>query len=292
MSVEVVKIREFAGHSQAIYALCYEQSAKRIFSGAGDGMIVCWQMDETDGRLVIRHHQAVYTLANDDRYLYSGTRGGLFSVFFLEDFSLKKHLQISDTPIFEILPIDEGALLVAGDGCLYQVDKEFNLKRKIQLSEKSLRTIIKTPNGYAIGASDGKVYFINNDFELVRDLQAFNSSVFALCYDGSSDLLICGGRDAVLRWYKVDECVREVKAHLLHIHRLAMSEDGRWIMSSSMDKTLKLWETKSGELLKVISAEKYGAHTSSVNKILWIDKNTIISCSDDRTLKCFEIQEK
>lgn len=255
-------------------------------------MIVCWQMDEADGRLVIRHHQAVYTLAIDERYLYSGTRGGLFSVFFLDDFSLKKHLQICDMPIFEVLPIDGGAVLVAGDGCLYHVDAEFNLKHKIQLSDKSLRTIVRTPTGYAIGASDGKVYFLNFNFEFASTIQAFGSSVFALCYDPFSDRLICGGRDAVLRWYKEGECEREVKAHLLHIHRLAMSEDGRWVMSSSMDKTIKLWETRSGELLKVISAEKYGAHTSSVNKILWIDKNTIISCSDDRTLKCFEIQEK
>ncbi len=255
-------------------------------------MIVCWHLNEPDGHLVIRHHQAVYTLANDDQYLYSGTRSGLFSVFFLDDFSLKKHLQLCEGPIFEVLPLANGALIAGGDGCLYLVDSAFDVKRKMQLSSKSLRTIIAMTNGYAVGASDGKVYLLNHALELEGVIEAFVNSVFALSYDAVGDQLICGGRDAVLKWYKGKECIREVKAHLLHIHRLAMSEDGRWVMSSGMDKMIKLWETRTGELLKVISAEKYGAHTSSVNKILWIDKNTIISCSDDRTLKCFEIQEK
>jgi WD40 repeat protein len=292
MSLEVVKIREFIGHSQAIYALCYEHSTQRIFSGAGDGMIVCWAMDHTDGRLVIQHHQAVYTLANDTKYLYSGTRSGLLSLFFLEDYALKKHLQLCEAPIFEILPIQDGFVVAAGDGCLYYLDADAQLIKKIQLSNKPIRTIIGVNNTFYAGASDGNIYRLDSMLNVIDLIAAQNNSVFSLAYSKDSEQLICGGRDAVLKWFDVGKCVREVKAHLLHIHRLALHEDGCWMASSSMDKTIKLWETSTGKLLKVISAEKYGAHTSSVNKILWIDKNTIISCSDDRTLKCFEIQEK
>ena len=68
--------------------------------------------------------------------------------------------------------------------------------------------------------------------------------------------MICGGRDAVLKWFKGHACMREVKAHLLHVHRLQMREGGKYLLSSSMDKTIKLWEAGSGDLLKVINAEK------------------------------------
>ena len=254
-------------------------------------MIVCWQMDQTDGRLVIKHHQAVYSLASDRQYLYSGTRSGLLSLFFLEDYALKKHMQLCEAPIFEILPLFDGFIVAAGDGCLYALDAEARLVKKIQLSNKPIRTIIALNDTYYAGASDGNIYCLDADLVLTNTIAAHDNSVFALAYSKDSNQLICGGRDAVLKWFDASKCVREVKAHLLHIHRLALHEDGLWMVSSSMDKTIKLWETSSGELLKVISAEKYGAHTSSVNKILWIDKN-IISCSDDRTLKCFEIQEK
>lgn len=272
--------------------MCYDVASKMVYSGAGDGMIVCWKMDEQDGQLVIRHHQAVYTLAVDTTCLYSGTRSGLFSAFYLSDYSLKKHLQLSEAPLFEILPFEGGIAVVAGDGCLYVLDQHGVLIHKLQLSNKPLRTIIALPDGYAAGASDGRIYRLNHHFELTGMWQAQTGSVFALCYNKVQDELICGGRDAVLKWFSGQQCVREVKAHLLHVHRLQMRGDGKYLLSSSMDKTIKLWEAGSGNLLKVIDAEKNGAHTSSVNKILWIDKNTIISCSDDRTLKCFEIQEK
>lgn len=272
--------------------MCYDVTSKNIYSGAGDGMIVCWKMDEQDGQLVIRHHQAVYTLALDNTCLYSGTRSGLLSAFYLSDYSLKKHLQLSEAPLFEILTLNDGVAVVAGDGCLYVLDQDCTLTHKVQLSDKPLRTIITVPEGFAIGASDGRIYVLNHQFELIDMWQAQSGSVFTMCYDKQHETLICGGRDAVLKWFNGHACMREVKAHLLHVHRLQMREDGKYLLSSSMDKTIKLWEAGSGDLLKVINAEKNGAHTSSVNKILWIDKNTIISCSDDRTLKCFEIQEK
>ena len=272
--------------------MCYDAGTKSIYSGAGDGMIVCWKMEEPDGQLVIRHHQAVYSLSVDANCLYSGTRSGLLSAFYLSDYSLKKHLQLSEAPLFEILPFVGGIAVVAGDGCLYVLNQQCTLSHKVQLSDKPLRTIIAVSEGYAVGASDGRIYLLNHQFEQTDMWQAQTGSVFTLCDDKQHETLICGGRDGVLKWYKGHDCVREVKAHLLHVHRMQMREDGKYLLSSSMDKTIKLWDAGSGDLLKVIDAEKNGAHTSSVNKILWIDKNTIISCSDDRTLKCFEIQEK
>lgn len=92
--------------------------------------------------------------------------------------------------------------------------------------------------------------------------------------------------------YSGKDTLGEVPAHLLHIHDLQLNADATRLLSASMDKTIKLWNTDTGELLKVIDFEKHGGHRSSVNKILWFHKNTIISCSDDRTLMCFEIQEK
>ncbi len=292
MFVEVVKIRDFVGHTQAVYALSYDPQTQSIYSGAGDGMIVQWQLSEPDGKLVIRHNQAVYTLFCDQQYLISGTRSGIVSAFFLEDYSLKKHLQLCDAPIFEIVKYQSTYLIVAGDGNLYELDHDFNILRVLSLSDKPLRTIEIKDNEAIIGASDACLYFVDL---LTFEYQKFavqNSSVFAVATLNNGEM-VCGGRDATLTWIKNKEIVRTIKAHLLHIHRIKVNPyQVERMASSSMDKTIKYWNSTSGELLKVVDAEKFQGHTSSVNKILWIDKNTLISCSDDRTLKCFVIQEK
>lgn len=56
-----------------------------------------------------------------------------------------------------------------------------------------------------------------------------------------------------------------------------------------MDKTIKLWEAENMDLLKVIDYQKNESHQSSVNKILWIDRKRFISCSDDKKIILFEI---
>lgn len=299
MSLEVVKIREFKGHSQAVYALCLEPNGNRIFSGAGDGMIVVWNRVDDDGKLVIRHNSAVYALYCDESYLFSGTRSGLFSVFGLDGYGLIRHLQLGDAPIFEIIRIGLDVLVLSGDGCLYVLDGNFELKSKLNVSSKSLRCIRYLNDSIAIGASDGGIYILNRELQPQSTIHSHSSSVFALAYEVHSGNLLSGGRDAIIRIHKNTDLLKEIPAHLLHIHRLEFSPEYKMLASSSMDKTIKIWGLNPADdggmeyrLMKVIDAERYGGHTSSVNKILWIDKNTIISCSDDRTLKCFEILEK
>ncbi|MBL7838020.1 MAG: hypothetical protein JNM67_10920, partial [Bacteroidetes bacterium] len=116
-------------------------------------------------------------------------------------------------------------------------------------------------------------------------------TVFSLAINPRSKSLFSGGKDACIKMFENGGEVQSVPAHLLHVHRLCINYEREWMLSSSMDKTVKVWEIKGLRLIKVIDFERNGGHTSSVNKILWIDKNTIISCSDDRTLKCFEIKE-
>jgi WD40 repeat protein len=100
---------------------------------------------------------------------------------------------------------------------------------------------------------------------------------------------VTGGRGATLHFLNNSNSEIQIKAHLLHIHSLSLHPEQNLLLSSSMDKTIKLWDFENKTLLKVIDKEKYNGHTSSVNKILWFDRNRFISCSDDRTIKCFEI---
>jgi WD40 repeat protein len=57
-----------------------------------------------------------------------------------------------------------------------------------------------------------------------------------------------------------------------------------------MDKTIKVWETESMTLLKVIDRSRHAGHTNSVNKVLWTNyENLLISCGDDKNIIVWDL---
>lgn len=254
-------------------------------------MIVRWTMDEADGTLLARADSAVYALYSDETCLLAGSQKGVLSVFNAGR-QLQMALKISAAPVFEVAACKNNFIVLCGDGSLTLLNRRFDVVKRLKLSEKSLRCITETGNGYAVGASDGVVYWLDSDFQPAGSMAIHSESVFALAWDAQREMLISGGRDALLHFSRAGSEFNTVAAHMLHIHSLALHPQGGILISGSMDKSMRVWKTESGELLKVIDFEKFQAHRSSVNKILWFDKNTIISCSDDRTLMCFEIHDE
>jgi WD repeat-containing protein 61 len=292
MLVQVVKIREFSGHSQAVYSLCMDTADGCFYSAGADGMLVRWKLDETDGLLVARHTSAVYSLCFRHGRVISGTHGGLLSVFDAKKFELIKHLQLSQSPIFDIIDFNGKIMVATGEGKLIELDDDFSIRRQIQLSTKSLRKLELMDGALAVAGSEGVIWILDIHLDIVAELKDQAMSVFGLAYWKSGKSLISGGREATLKIYHGQSLHQTINAHLLHIHDIRINPAQTMYLTCSMDKTVKLWKLSDNTLLKVIDHQKYGGHLSSVNKILWFDKNKFISCSDDRTLKCFEIQEK
>lgn len=291
MRFEAVKIRDFEGHTQAIYGLAHDQNSGSIYSGSADGMLVKWEMNHQDGELLLKNAASIYCICVHGEMILTGSRDGTISVVEIQSKKLIKRLKVSDFPIYTIVSFANDWLIGDGSGKLSVMDGDFNLKFIFPLSEKSLRQIIHKNSKIYAAASDGSVYGLGLDLKVESMLFDHESSVFTVESDATGNVF-SGGRGATILVHKNNLLVNKIQAHLLHIHQLTLSPDASLLASCSMDKTIKIWERESMQLLKVIDAERQGGHRSSVNKILWIDKNTIISCSDDRTLKCFEIKER
>ena len=287
----MVKIREFIGHTQAVYAMCLKQDCHGFFSAGADTLLVEWNLNQDDGIMRAKLDSACYALCQQNGYLLAGSQKGNLSVF-NHQFNLFKFLKVSDFPIFDILCNNDRFLIASGDGVLRVFNMEFELVQTIQISHKSLRQIIAYGQGFACASSDGKITILNANFEIDDVFLAHEGTVFSLAYDSKTDKLISGGKDACINFYSNLTQKESLNAHLLHVHTLAVNKEDSRLLSGSMDKEIKLWDVTENKLLKVVNLSKHKAHRSSVNKILWFDKNNFISCSDDRTLMCFEIQDQ
>jgi WD40 repeat protein len=58
-----------------------------------------------------------------------------------------------------------------------------------------------------------------------------------------------------------------------------------------MDKSIKVWDGHTYQLLKVIDKGRHAGHGTSINKVIWSHfRQQIIAISDDRTVSIWELE--
>jgi WD repeat-containing protein 61 len=292
MEFEVVKIRDFVGHTQAVYGFDFLSDKQSVLSVSGDGLLVEWQLNENDGIVLMKHQKALYSVKAYNSFYFVGSQDGFLFVYDANDSKIIHSFQFNAGAIFDILLFNNQYFIATENGSVYVLDANFNAINSQKVAQKAIRQLVIVENCIAAASSDASCYFLDMELNVLSQSKFHNSSVFSLAYNANEMILYSAGRDAQIALERQNLLVNKIKAHLLHIHGLSINQELELLLSCSMDKSIKVWDLKTMNLLKVIHKDKGLGHDSSVNKILWIDKNTFISCSDDRTLKCFEIKEK
>ena len=262
-----------------------------FLSAGGGGMLVKWNIHEQDGRLISRLPEPIFALAyhKEKDGVALGTRGGSIYEINVGDTRLLRQWKAHEEAIFD-LHYENDYLFSAGhDGHLKKWGGEIaEPLLNLHLSDKSIRCLHEDHGSLWIGGSDGHIWRLKDGDEHITEfLKVSDNSVFAIAR--IDDQLVTTGRDAHLHVWKEMEKSNEIAAHWYTVHALSLSPDARYLASGSMDKSIKLWDAKSFDLLKVIDRERYGAHTSSVNKIVWISETEFLSCSDDRCIYLWKI---
>jgi hypothetical protein len=80
--------------------------------------------------------------------------------------------------------------------------------------------------------------------------------------------------------------LRSLEGHTDWVRAVAVSPDGRFIVSGSDDRTVKVWELESGRLLRSLEGHTDGVRAVAVSP----DGRFIVSGSSDRTVKVWELE--
>jgi WD40 repeat protein len=298
-SVGVQKLHTLTGHRDCVYTLAGGPQPHVVFSGSGDGMVVQWDLnDPAQGVLIAKLPHSVYAL-HHHRQSDTLIAGHNFEGIHLLDWKNKKEagsLQLGKAAIFDILAIDDRAVVASGDGSLTVVDlKGLRVLAKNSYSEKSARCIAWHPETkqIAVGYSDNFIRVMDEDLSLIREWQGHDNSVFAIQFTPDGKYLMTGSRDARLKLWDATSSFSqavEVVAHMYAINDIEFSPDGKHFVTCSMDKSIKVWNLEEMKLLKVIDRSRHAGHGTSVNKLLWTTHgDQLVSASDDRTISVWHI---
>ncbi len=299
--VEVNKLHSLKGHSDCIYTLEPGALPEQFFSGAGDGMVVLWNMKSPEnGKLIARLPNSVYAMHfhRPSELLVVGHNYEGIHVIDMQNNKEAASLKITDAAIFDIKSYGNTLFVADAKGAVHVLDlANLKLLTKIKCSEKSARTIAinTTLNEIAIGYSDNFIrIFTLDDLQIKHEIPAHNNSVFSLVYTPDWQYLLSTSRDAKIKLWDAAggyTLLNEVVAHMFAINHLHFSADGKHFVTCSMDKSIKVWDAAAMKLLKVIDRARHAGHGTSVNKLYWSAYNNYLaSASDDRNISLWDIQ--
>ncbi len=297
--MEVTKLKEFTGHTAAIYSLSPSTKSGHFISCGSEGIVAEWNLETGEGKAIVQAPGAVFSvlLIAERDLLLLGLQSGDLVFVDLRNGETIKRVQLHKKSIFDLLLLPDGQHVLASgeDGAI----SVWNLERLDHLhyqriSAKSVRTLAydaSTQRLYA-GASDQTIRELDLGLNELKDWRAHEKSIFRLLV-GEGGRLYSTGLDAHITLWNIQnadsiaERMISVPAHNFAVNDLIQGPDGM-LISGSMDKSIKFWNPNSLELLKVVNFEKNQCHWNGVNRLLWLE-NSLLSCSDDRKIMLWKI---
>ena len=285
------KQQEILGHAGAIYTCACKDGF--IYTGSGDNYVARWNVKTGEqDKFAIKFEESVYSLIFlDEHRLVVGLANGHIHIF---DLGLNQEIKFftqHTKGIFALAFNESKKQLYAADadGNLSIWDSiSLKLLIYLPLDAGKIRDIAINKDGenFALACQDGTIrVFESGFFNEIKTIEAHKNGTTALLYDPSdTNRLISGGKDAMLRIWdlKTEKCIEEIPAHNFAIYSIQAINGGETILTSSRDKTIKVW-SKDLKFLERLDF-KVGGHKHSVNKIRPLGTDSFVSVSDDKKI--------
>lgn len=302
MHVKVKKLVQFSGHAMGVYALEQGRMPETVFSGAGDKFVAEWNLESLNPeRFSVKMEHTVYSLCHlvEKNQLYIGDSTGHLHLVNLGERQEERNIEAHRKGIFQILENKrrEQLYTLGGDGvlCVWRTP-DLRLLLSLPIGNGKLRNAALNEDEGLLALADGEGpvrVFETEFYNEVASLQAHDKGSGAVAWHPFKPLLLTGGRDAHLRFWKTDEAfrmVREIPAHNYAIYAIRFHPENWCCATASRDKTIKIWDSATFDEPLRIDRKGYEGHMNSVNAIFWLKhRHLLISAGDDRVINAWEI---
>jgi WD40 repeat protein len=286
-----------------IHSVVFSSDGQHIISGAADGMVCMWHANQAaDAILVLKGHERdVMAVASspDGNWIVSGSLDGTVriwdTILGVQIFSWSLGaLTIHDSMAFssdgsQFVCTNSDRIVRVWDIGLWDAKSGSGEKAAFFQMPTTPLSIALSPDGmqFATAAAQTSGVLV---YDMAVGMQNGSpqpahinvSKAVAVSPDGSR--VICGSQNSIRSWAVVsgDEISPMLIGHRGSISALAFSPDGRQIVSSSDDKTIRLWVTASGEESLAWSVSRSAESDKfSISSLAFSHQGTqIVSCSN------------
>lgn len=313
-SLQVLK-----GHQACIWSAAFHPDRHRLFSTGEDCLIYQWSLDSGECVNQLQGHQGwIRTIAvsPDGRLLASGSFDKTVKLWDLASGECLVTLSGHTQPVTSVAFSADGQVLASGS-------YDHTVKFWDVVSHKLLKTLQKHPNAaYSVAyhpsqpilASGGEDYTVRlwnvETGDCTTTFQGYSNAIYSIALDDRQRpaLLASGHEDQTIKLWHIDDRVKPNQQSLplqtLHGHggrvlsiafvpQPALShttdagaDQAPWLVSGGVDRTIKVWNTMTGECLKTL----YGHHSWIWKVAAHPNGQWIASASYDYTVKVWDLE--
>ncbi|MCX7990630.1 MAG: WD40 repeat domain-containing protein [Proteobacteria bacterium] len=226
----------------------------------------------------------------DNNYLLSGSIENLIKVWDIKTGDLIKLIPGNSTGITSMtFSLDGEYLLTSGyDGIVTLWDwKDYKIIQQFYISDNNfiLASFSKDNRYIATGGSEGLISVWDvkkNTFVLSEKIH--KKEILSIAFSPKDNLIVTGGKDNLLYLFDFINNKKKIfEGHRDTVIGVSFTSDGNNIVSISKDKTVKVWDTYSGKLLKNIL-------TNLDLSSLYLTKNTLLIGGKKNIIKIYNLE--
>lgn len=241
---------------------------------------------------IVGHAGAIYTCGFDQYFIYTGSADTYVTRWFPKEGIQDRFAIKMDYPVYVIEMIENRFLLVGlSSGSFYIFDLE--LRKEIKHLKQHIKAVFSiTANEkmsqFYVGDADGNLSIWNiEDFELLVYLPLNCGKIknIQVSEDGNFFVLSCQDET-----YRIFETTGFNELYTIHAHKggttIAQfhSLNPDHLITGGKDAHLKVWNWKTGEIIKNIPA-----HNFVIYDLIFIENGTrFVTASRDKTIKIWD----
>jgi WD40 repeat protein len=262
----------FAGHEWAVSAVAFTPDGRRAVSGSEDRTIKVWDLVAGSPQpIAVGHEGAVSAVAvsRDGQRAVSGSDDRTVKVWDVPTGGLVYSLARHDSEVSSVAISPDGWHALSG-----------SYDRTLRLWDLRAGELLDTCSGYERREGVGAVRV-----ERGSALSSFLKGTLRLWGHGGDPDTQTGRRAIKLSALRVLRRWVLMSSHGQWDNAVAITKDGRCALSGSHDRTLNLWNLRTGELIRSLAG-----HTDFVHAVaLAPDDSHALSGSSDRTMRLWEL---
>uniref|UniRef100_A0A7S1F3U1 NLE domain-containing protein n=1 Tax=Noctiluca scintillans TaxID=2966 RepID=A0A7S1F3U1_NOCSC len=289
------------GHKNWVLSVAWSPDGSRLASAGMDKIIMVW--DSSNGKAVgaLRgHSQAVTCLwwqplhvAGDFPLLASASKDGDVRLWNVPSCSCVRSLTSHTKPVMTVRWSGEradigGVIYSAGRDCVIKVwnPQDGSMLKELKGHGHWINSLALNTDAVLLAGPYSHKAIRFKDYEEKRvAAKARYEEHVKIC---GEERLLSGSDDLSLYLWKPllsKTPICRMSGHQKIVNHVKFSPDGRWFASASFDKSVRLWDGRTGRY-----AHAFRGHVGDVYQLCWsADSRMIVSSSKDSTVKLWNV---